>query len=122
MRTMWFAAIAVAAAPVVVAGDWKADVAKKAVGRAVRAGLEDAAKDAALAAALDVASDAIVQRSPTYVASRFRDIDDYVDIGAAVGDGAEAAMRVADVADTLDDIADAAKAVKKISRLRKLKR
>jgi hypothetical protein len=56
MRTTWFAVIAVAAAPTVLPGDWKGDIAKRAVGRAVRAGLEEAAKDAALAVALDVAS------------------------------------------------------------------
>jgi len=122
MRTIWFVAIVIAAASVVLAGDWKSDLAKQAVGRVVREGLEDAAKDAALDAALDVASDDMSPAVRNYAASRFRDIDDHIEFAAEVGEGVEAAMRVADVADTLDDVADAAHVVKRIGNLRKLKR
>lgn len=122
MRTVWFVAIAVAAASVALAGDWKSDLARTAIGSAVREGIEDAAKDAALDAALDVASDAILPSARNYAVSRFRDIDDHIEFAADVGEGVEAAMRVADVAETLDDVADAAKVAKRIGKLGKLKR
>src|SRR5262245_20755131 len=86
---------AVVAVPAELEGDWKGDLAKQAVGRAVREGLEDAAKDAALALALDAASNAaasaVADRAADYATSRVRQIDDYVQVGAAVSDGVGAA-------------------------------
>ena len=122
MRTIWFVATAVAAASVVLAADWRSDLARKTIGSAVREGLEDAAKDAALDAALDVAADAVSPSVRNYATSRFRDIDDHIEFATEVGDGVETAMRVADVAETLDDVADAARVAKNIGKLRKLKR
>ena len=122
MRTFWFVAIAVAAASVVLAGDWKSDIARRTIGSAVREGLEHAAKDAALDAALDAASDAISPAVVNYTASRFRDIDHHIEIAVEVGDVVEAATRVADVAESLDDVADAARVAKRIGKLGKLKR
>ena len=96
------------------AADWKGDVARQAVGRAVRAGLENAIKDAALDAALDTATEAV-----TYAAPQLRDVDERVTFGVTVSEGVETAMRVADVASTLDDVADVAKTVKKIKKLKR---
>jgi len=96
------------------AADWKGDIARQALGRAVREGLENAIKDAALDAALDAATE-----TATYAAPRLRDIDELATFGAAVGEGVETAMRVADVASTLDDVADVAKTVKKIKKLKR---
>jgi hypothetical protein len=96
------------------AADWKGEVARQVVGRAVREGLENAIKDAALDAALDTATEAA-----TYTAPRLRDSDELVTFGAAVSEGVETAMRVADVASTLDDVADVAKTVKKIKKLKR---
>jgi hypothetical protein len=96
------------------AADWKGDVARQAVGRAVRAGLENAIKDAALDAALETATEAA-----TYAAPQLRDIDERVTFSVAVSEGVETAMRVADVASTLDDVADVAKTVKKIKKLKR---
>ena len=122
MRRLWFAALAVAAVQVVHAGNWKGDVAKKAVGRAVRRGLQQAAREAALSAALDAASNVVVRGAATYTTSGLHDLDEYTAVSAAVGDGIESAMRAADVAERLDNVADAARTVKKIGKIRKLKR
>jgi hypothetical protein len=108
------AAASLAFAAVGAAADWKGDVARKAVGRVVREGLENAIKDAALDAALDTATEAA-----TYTAPRLRDVDELATFGAALSEGVESAMRVADVASTLDNVADVAKTVKKIKKLKR---
>jgi hypothetical protein len=96
------------------AADWKGNVARRAVGRVVQEALEDAIEDAALDRALDIATDAAAYATP-----RLRHIDELADVGDAVSDGVETAMRVADVAETLDDVADVARAVKKIKKLKR---
>ena len=107
MRRLWLAA-AIVAIPIATDADWKGDIAKKAIGRAVREGLEDAARDAALGVALD----AVVPEVTDYAASRLPTAADYADVASDAADGIEAAMRVAHVADRLDDAADAARALK----------
>ena len=108
------AAVSFVFAAIDAAADWKGEVARRAVGLAVREGLENAINDAALDAALETATEAA-----TYAAPRLRDVDELVTIGAAVSEGVETAMRVADVADTLDDVADVARTVKRIKKLKR---
>ena len=118
MRGMRLIKTAVAASLVLgassVAADWKGDVARRAVGRVVQEALEDAIEDAALDRALDTATEATA-----YAAPKLRPIDELVDVGEAVSDGVETAMRVADVAERLDDAADVAKTLKKIKKLKR---
>jgi hypothetical protein len=90
------------------AGDWKEYFARKVVGHVVEEAIEEAVEDAALDRTLDTVA---------RVAVRKLDIDDRDDIGEAVSDGIETAIRVADVADTLDDVSDA---VRTINRIRKV--
>jgi hypothetical protein len=103
---MWLAAVVLGAASLGAAGDWKGDLAKTAVGHAVREGLQDAVQDAAL----DAAFDAVAPEAVDFAADRLRDrAGDVAFAATTVGDGIETAMRVADVADKLDNVRDAAR-------------
>jgi len=108
------AAVSFLFAAIDAAADWKGDVARRAVGLAVREGLENAIQDAALDAALETATEAA-----TYTAPQLRDVDELVIVGAAVSEGVETAMRVADVADTLDNDANVSRTVKRIKKLKR---
>ena len=118
MRGMRLIKTAVAASLVFgaisVAADWKRDVARRAVGRVVQEALEEAIEDAALDRALDTATAPAAYAAPT-----LRHVDEVVDVGQAVSEGVETALRVADVAETLDAAADVARTVKKLKKLKR---
>ena len=109
-------AAALAVPAIGLTGDWAGDLAKKAVGRAAREGIEHALKDEALDATLDAAARGVV----VYGDAVRRELYEREDIAEAVSTGVEVAMRASDVADTLDDVADVADTVKKVNKIRKV--
>ena len=116
MKVMGIVAAAAMAVPAVaMTGDWAGDLAKKAVGKAAREGIEHALKEEALDEALDVAGRGVVR----YADSVRREDSEREDISEAVGSGVEAAMRAADVADALEDAADVAETLSKVNKIRK---
>jgi hypothetical protein len=100
------------AGPATGLGDWKSDLAKKAVGKAARAGiqeavenaLQDAAFDAALAAAQSHAADVVYEN---------------VAVGTTARDAIETAMDAADFAASINTAIDIADAAKKANKVRK---
>lgn len=116
MRVIGILVAAALAVPAVgLTGDWAGDLARKAIGNAARAGIEDALKDEALEAALDSAA----QRTAVYVASERRERYEREDIAEVASTGVEVAMRAAAVADALDDAADVAETLSKVNKIRK---
>jgi hypothetical protein len=115
---MWACAVlTVVAIAVWVAGptaDWAGDLARKAVGRAAREGLEAALKDEALDATLDAAG-----RTVAWAESERLERYEREAVGEAVTTGVEMAMRASGVADALDDTADVAETLQKVNRIRK---
>jgi hypothetical protein len=117
MKVIGLLTAAAMAVPVVgLTGDWGEDLAKKAIGRVAREGIEEALKDQALDATLDAATRGAVR----YTESELRERYEHEDIAAAVSTGVEVAMRASDVADTLDDVADVADTLKKVNKIRKV--
>lgn len=114
-RVIGILTVAVMAVPAVGLTDWKGDLAKKAVGRAAREGIENALRDEAVDAALDAAA----RETAMFVESRRLERDELEDIGEAVSTGVEVAMQASEVAETLDNAADVAKTLKKINNIRK---
>ena len=114
-RVIGILVMAAMAVPAVGLPDWKGDLAKKAVGRAAREGIEDALEDEAVDAALSAAA----RRTAAHVERRRFERDELADIGEVVGTGVEVAMKASDVAETLDDAADVAKTLNKINKIRK---
>jgi len=116
MKVIGLLTAAAMAVPVVgLTGDWAGDLAKKAVGRAAREGIEDALKDEAL----DATFDAAARGAAIYADSARRERYEREDVAETVGAGVEMAMRASDLADALDDAADVAKTLKKVSKIRK---
>ena len=109
------AAAGIAVPAVAMTGDWAGDLARKAVGKAAREGIEHALKDEALGEALDAAGRRVV----TYADSVRRERYEREDIGEAVGTGVEAALRAADMADALEDAGDVAETLSKVNKIRK---
>jgi hypothetical protein len=114
MRKRWVLIVSMAtlvATQAVGFGDWKSQLARKAVGEAARDGIgdavEDAAKDAAFDAALGQAGRHIGGAVP------------HVRVGSAASAGIESAMTAANVASSMDDALDAAEAAKKADKARK---
>jgi hypothetical protein len=109
-------AVVLAASPGTALADWKADAAKRTVGRAARAGMENAAKQAAV----DTALGAVVPARP---AARGdigqRRPEEPTTIGAAAGEGIEAAMSAANVASSIDAALEVADAAKRVNKARK---
>jgi hypothetical protein len=108
-------AVMLAASSGTAMADWKADAAKRTVGRAARAGMENAAKEAAVGAALGAV--------PARPAAR-GDIGggrpaEPPPIGAAAGEGIEAAMSAANVASSIDAALEVADAAKRVNKARK---
>jgi hypothetical protein len=95
-------------------GDWKSELAKKAVGKAAREGIEEAVEDAIADAAFDPAFET-VSSNPGLRA-----------LAPTVGVAIEEAMRIADVASSIDtalDVADAAKKIHKTGKaIKKIKK
>jgi len=87
-------------------GDWKSELAKKAVGKAAREGIEEAVEDA-ISDNIDTAF-ATVSSNPDLRA-----------LAPTVGVGIEEAMRIADVASSIDRALDVAEAAKKIHKTAK---
>lgn len=108
---------AVLAVPAIgLTSDWAEDLARKAVGRAAREGVEHALKDEALAAALAAAARGVEM----YRESEQQDRYERERVADTVSDGVEAAMRAADVAEALDDAADVAETLGKVNKIRKV--
>ena len=114
-RVIAILTMAAIAVPAVGLSDWKDDLARKAVGRVAREGIEEALKDEALDAALS----ATARGTARYVESRRLDPSELVEIADTVGTGVEVAMKASDVADALDDAADVAKTLQKVNKIRK---
>ena len=107
---------AIVAVPAVgLTSDWGEDLAKKAIGRVAREGVEKALKDEVLDETLDAAARGVEM----YRASERQERYDREEIGEAVGTGVEIAMRTADVADALEDAADVAETLSKVNKIRK---
>ena len=126
-----------------VLGDWKSDIARRAIGSAARAGIRNAVQDAVADAAFDAAMSAVqqvavptagVNQLPPPVDSGVPVTSDVyplnpagvyapggtevVAFGSTAGAAVEAAMIAADVADAIDtaqNVANAARTVKKVS-------
>jgi hypothetical protein len=95
--------------------DWKADAAKRTVGRAARAGIENAAKEAAV----DTALGAVVPAGPARGDIGRRTPDVPTTVGPAAGEGLEAAMTAANVATSIDAALEVADAAKRVNKARK---
>ena len=93
-------------------GDWKSALARRAVGKAAQAGIEEAVEDVVKDVGFDAALDAA--RYKVGEAAR-REV-----LGANAGEALEAAMTAADVASRLDTAADVADAARKINKVRKV--
>jgi hypothetical protein len=114
-------------------GDWKSDVARRAIGRAAQAGIEaavrNAVEDAAYDAAMSAAQNAVVPEPAVPVPQSFNDLPEprlnapnVEVIGVTASAAAEAGMIAANVAsaiDTAQDVADAARTVRKVNDVRK---
>lgn len=115
-RVVGILAVGALAVPAIGLADWGEDLAKKAIGRAVRAGLQEALEDQAE----DFARAAAAQGAVVLTESARREMYEREQVAAAVSNGVEVAMKAADVADTLDDVADVAKTLKKVNDIRKV--
>jgi hypothetical protein len=100
------------AGPATGLGDWKSDLARKAVGRAARAGIQEAVENAVQDTAFDAAL-AAARSNATYV------IRENVEVGMAARDAIGAAMNAADFAENIDTALDIAEAAKKANKVRK---
>ncbi len=115
-RVVGILTAAALAVPAVGIADWGADIAKRAIGRAARAGIQEALEDEAE----DFARAAAAQGAVVLAESARREMYEREEVAQTVSNGVEVAMKAADVADTLDDVADVAKTVKKINDIRKV--
>lgn len=119
MKVVGILTAAVLAVPVVgLTSDWAEDLAKKAVGRVAREGIENALKDEALDATLNAAARGV----EVYAESERRERYEHAEVAEVVGTGVEVAMRTADVAEALDAAADVAETVSKVNKIRKVVR
>jgi hypothetical protein len=118
MRGRWLfaAALTVVTGYAITLGDWKSELAKKAVGRVAREGLEDALGDALRDAAFDAAAGAI---DLDRIGRDVRDAARRAELGSTAREAVEVAMTASDVASTIDAALDAAEAAKKINKVRK---
>ena len=119
MHGKWLFAFAFAmlmAGHTLLPGDWKSELAKKAVGKIAQEGIEEAVEDALKDAAFDAAVEAArldrIRRDAEHALHSAA-------IGSKAGGAARAAMKAADVASSIDGALDAAEAAKKIHKTRK---
>jgi len=100
------------AGPATGLGDWKSDLARAAVGRAARAGIqevvENVVQDAAFDAALTAARSGAIEV-----------VRENVVVGTTARDAIGTAMDAAEFADALDNALDIADAAKKANKVRK---
>ena len=115
-RVVGILTAAALAVPAIGLPDWGADLAKKAIGRAARAGIQEALEDEAE----DFARAAAAQGAVVLAESARREMYEREHVAATVSNGVEVAMKAADVAETLDDVADVAKTLKKVNDIRKV--
>src|SRR5262245_5357263 len=97
-----------------VRGDWKSEAAKRAIGKAARAGIEHAVKDAVA----DAAFDAVLGTEEFD-----QDVGDAMRraaLGSTASAGIEAAMNAADIASTIETAVDVVDTAKKINKARKV--
>ena len=115
VKRIWVFAVVVAtlmSSHANVLGDWKSALARKAVGRAARAGIEEAVEDAVKDAAFE---EALVDVGRQLEEARRR-----ATLDSTAGEAFEAAMTAADIASSLDAAADIAEAARKINKVRKV--
>ena len=93
-------------------GDWKSDLARAAVGRAARAGIQEAVEDALQ----DVAFEAAIAAARSNAAYAIRE---NVYVGIEARDAIGAAMNAAEFAENMDTALDIADAAKKANKVRK---
>jgi hypothetical protein len=108
-------ALALAASQGAALADWKTNAAKKTVGRAARAGMENAAREAAVDATLGAVGSAV----PAPGDIRRGMPDRGTAIGSTAGEGIEAAMTAANVATSIDGALEVADAAKRVNKVRK---
>ena len=100
------------AGPATGLGDWKSNLARAAVGRAARAGIQEAVENAVQDAAFDAAISA-ARSNAAYV------IRENIDVGVAARDAIGTAMDAAEFAENIDTALDIAEAAKKANKVRK---
>jgi hypothetical protein len=115
MQRRWmFAAIPamLVASQMNLLGDWKSALARKAVGRAARAGIEEAVEH--------VVRDATFDAALVAVSRKVEEAEWREEFGSTASEAFEAAMTAADIASALDKASDVADAAKKINKVRKV--
>jgi hypothetical protein len=123
MKMRWLPAavlvMALANQEVVRGDDWKSDIAKKTIGRAARAGIENAMREAVQDAAFDVAREAVMPDPDLQTLRELGDDERWAAVGSTAIAGIEAGMTVADVASDIEQALDVAEAAKNINKARK---